>query len=320
MTIQNSLKCLMGPSIAILYVTVLQLSTAEAQDTTLTVNTQCSRCLNIRDQNLTVTGRTIEQGTTVVVAGEENNGFIPVHLEGQSDQVFYLSSRYLSPSTDAATEATSPTATADTTVAASTTGAIPQTFPQQASEALRRLWVFARLRHWIIQRGQDLLNTLPRDIAQYCPNYSQLTASQKINFWATLMTEVVKPESNYNTNATYTESFSNSSGQRVVSTGLFQLSLESSRGYGCPMNSQADLMDPDKNIMCAVTIMNRWVPRDNAIAQGGRNNPGGARYWSVFRRASTRNTFQQATQAYCQSPQSTDAAAAEASAETFIGM
>lgn len=315
MFIESFLKYVLGPSIVILCASVVG-----AQEATLTVNTQCSRCLNIRDQNLTVTGRTIEQGTTVVVAGEETNGFIPVHLEGQSDHVFYLSSRYLTHPTLATAETTGATVDTNTAPALTTAGAIPASFPQQASEALRRLWVFARLRHWILQRGQELLNSIPSDIAQYCPNYSQLTASQKVNFWATLMTEVVKPESNFNTNATYTESFNNSRGDRVVSTGLFQLSLESSRGYGCPMNSQADLMDPDKNIMCAVTIMNRWVPRDNAISQGGRNNPGGARYWSVFRRASTRSTFQQATQAYCRAPQTTDATAEEDSAETFIGM
>jgi hypothetical protein len=102
-------------------------------------------------------------------------------------------------------------------------------------------------------------------------------------FWVKLITEMIRYESDFNPQSKYTEAFSDSTGQRVVSRGLLQISYESARGYGCPIKRVEDLHDSKLNIECGVRILNRWVPRDRMI---GTNKLGGARYWAVLRESS----------------------------------
>lgn len=174
-------------------------------------------------------------------------------------------------------------------------------YPQGGGQTQQVSWVLDRLRYWIGMRGQALINSNPADVAEYCPNYSQLNRNQKINMWATLMTEMVRFESNYNPTTTYREPFNDSRGRPVISSGLFQISLESSQGYGCPMRTQNDLFNPDRNIMCSVQIMSRLVQRDNRIGGGSSGNRGGARYWAVLRnsRPVQRRAIISATRNYC---------------------
>lgn len=260
------------------------------------------RVLSIRDSNLRKTGDVIARGQIVEAVGRENNGYIPVIYPGHPNQIFYVSSRYLQRRGPVTTQATVLPAAP---LAPATAGA----FPEEAAESTRRQWTFERIKYHLSQTGQSLINSNPRDISDYCPNYSSLTSEQRLNFWAKLMTEVVHLESNFEADQTYTESFTDDSGQRVVSTGLFQLSRESSQGYRCPVRSTEDLKNAETNISCAVRILQRWVTRDDVIF--ARPDRGGGRYWSVFRESNKRAQIRGEARQYCDSVSTPGRATAE---------
>jgi hypothetical protein len=103
--------------------------------------------------------------------------------------------------------------------------------------------------------------------------------------WARLLVEMAKWESGWKPTKIYTEAFHDAQGRRVVSTGLFQISVESMRGIGCRV-TQAELLTPERNIQCAVKAFAHYVRRDQRIAGLGPGQwRGGARYWAVLRGA-----------------------------------
>lgn len=141
------------------------------------------------------------------------------------------------------------------------------------------------LREIIPERGPDLLRVVPSDHSDFMKgDFSKLSTEERIEFWVLLFSAMAQRESNFNTSLTYQENFRDRHGEYIISRGLLQLSIESSLGYGCPLNSANDLHDPFKNLECSVMIMNRWVQRDERIAgRVGGEWRGGARYWSVLR-------------------------------------
>lgn len=132
--------------------------------------------------------------------------------------------------------------------------------------------------------GKDLLDVVPADRATFCPKYSGLSYNERKQYWTFMLSAMARFESNFNTNAKYTESFSDANGNHVVSRGLLQISIESGNGYGCQLKTAQDLHDPYQNLACGIRILNRWVARDGRIAGKVSNSwRGGARYWSVLR-------------------------------------
>jgi hypothetical protein len=132
--------------------------------------------------------------------------------------------------------------------------------------------------------GQDLLDVIPADTATFCPKYKNLNYEQRKKYWIYIISAMAKFESGFKTDTSYTEDFNDSSGANVVSRGLLQISIESSKGYDCGMATAKELHDPLKNLSCGVRILDRWVGRDGRI--GGKIDSkwrGGARYWSVLR-------------------------------------
>ena len=118
----------------------------------------------------------------------------------------------------------------------------------------------------------------------FCANYSNLSEQQRKAYWVFLISSMVRFESNFNPAASYTEGFDDAQGNRVVSRGLLQLSIESGNSYGCQFKSAKEVHDPLKNLSCGVKILDRWLSRDGRIA--GKVDSkwrGGARYWSVLR-------------------------------------
>lgn len=102
--------------------------------------------------------------------------------------------------------------------------------------------------------------------------------------WARLLVEVARFESGFVPSKRYIENFKDSKGQLIISSGLFQISLESSRGYGCKLAAQAELFDAETNIRCAVKIFARLVRNAGRIAgQADGKWRGGAAYWAVLR-------------------------------------
>jgi hypothetical protein len=119
-----------------------------------------------------------------------------------------------------------------------------------------------------------------RDAERFFPDPNNVTDQD----WANLLGAMSRLESNQNPNLRYTESFRNGRGERVISTGLLQLSYESVNGYNVPgvgRVTTGQLQNPQTNLNAGAHILNQWVRRDGVIA--GSNNTGGARYWSIFR-------------------------------------
>ena len=131
--------------------------------------------------------------------------------------------------------------------------------------------------------GKNLLSIVPRDFDEFIIEYPK-TEEGRITFWANIFVEMAYYESNFNTDQKYEENFLDNNGKKIVSRGLFQLSIESCRGYNCPVTNEDDLHDPKINIISAVMIMNKWVGKDHVIASRSSGTwRGGARYWSVLR-------------------------------------
>lgn len=96
-------------------------------------------------------------------------------------------------------------------------------------------------------------------------------------------------ESSFKTGEQFTESFSDSKGNPVISRGLLQLSLESAnqKAYSCGLKTPEDLHDAKINLSCAVKIVNYWMNRDLVLMAEPKK--GCARYWSVCRASSSKN-------------------------------
>lgn len=131
-----------------------------------------------------------------------------------------------------------------------------------------------------------LVELEPRDVANYYPGYRDADRLERVEFWKFFLSCMAVKESGVNTNIEYKESFRDRNGRRIISRGLFQLSIESSWGYvshgGVRVNDAQELHDPKINLQIAVTILRRWIKTDGVISS---YNPfkGGARYWSVLR-------------------------------------
>jgi hypothetical protein len=130
----------------------------------------------------------------------------------------------------------------------------------------------------------QLLNTLPADIDAFCPGYKTASAGERRLFYVALLAELARYESNFDPNTRFQENFTDSTGARVVSRGLLQLSQESANGYGCAITQPDQLYVPATNLACAVRILGRWIERDQLIAGYSAGAwRGASRYWSPLR-------------------------------------
>jgi hypothetical protein len=105
--------------------------------------------------------------------------------------------------------------------------------------------------------GSDLQDTVPRDIANWCPAYVENPPHLRRAFWVGMMSALVKHESTYRPTAV---------GGGNLWFGLMQIYPDTARRYGCHATTGEALKDPEDNLSCAIRIMNVTVPRDNAIA------------------------------------------------------
>ncbi|SIO22449.1 Transglycosylase SLT domain-containing protein [Rhodovulum sp. ES.010] len=109
-------------------------------------------------------------------------------------------------------------------------------------------------------QGAPLAETVPADIANWCPTYAQADLRQRRAFWAGLFSALAKHESTWNPEAV-------GGGGRWF--GLMQIAPATARGYGCAAQSGEALKDGAANIGCAIRIAARTVPRDGVVAAGG---------------------------------------------------
>ena len=124
-----------------------------------------------------------------------------------------------------------------------------------------------------------MLKIVPKDAAEY-------GFKDPIPFYVMLFSSLARFESDFDPKETYTENFTDAKGKKVLSRGLFQVSIESAnqKAYNCGIKNAEDLHDPYTNMRVAVTIANYWIVRDGSIAGGIRGAwRGMARYWHPFR-------------------------------------
>jgi len=278
-----------------------------------TLEVRVTSCLRVRTLGRRPTGACLPSGQQVEWTGERRGSYLVVRLNGQ--RVLLYSRHLQNVSTSSRGEQPPQARTAD--VAERTTtdavrAVIPNagSFPSSGNLAQRRSWLYGRLSYWIRQYGSRLLSSPTSDMGQFCPNYSSLNQDERVNVWASIIAEMsVWENGSLNPRSTYQESFDNSTGQRVISTGLFQISIESTQGYRCGFTAQSQLLDPDRNAACAVRMVNQLVNRDGVFANGSSNSPRGAsRYWAVLRNSTQRNrqayaAIKAAGRAACSNPQ-----------------
>lgn len=145
--------------------------------------------------------------------------------------------------------------------------------------------------------GGEMLKVVPADVASYCPRFKDLSMAERKAFYVMLISSLARFESGFKPETTYKEAFKDSRGNYVISTGLLQISLESGRGYECPITKTDDLKDPSTNLQCGVLIARRWIVNDRTIASASSPWRGMARYWSPFRKAERKAAMQAKTKA-----------------------
>lgn len=144
----------------------------------------------------------------------------------------------------------------------------------------------AQLKQFIAKTTPKLLTTNVYEDDWLCPGLNQMTKNERLNFWTYFLSLMALHESGLKTAAKYTESFADSQGRRVISRGLLQISIESSKGYNCGMTAEAELHNEMKNLTCGLRIISRWVANDFRTAYWIQPTARGAsRYWSVLRKA-----------------------------------
>jgi hypothetical protein len=100
------------------------------------------------------------------------------------------------------------------------------------------------------------------------------------NSWANYLTKLSEKESSFIANKTFTEGFTNKKGEKVLSSGLFQVSVESVRLYGVgkgltDAQLQEKLFDPKFNIDAAIAIHEKQVLKHGRIEMPNGKGAGG---------------------------------------------
>ncbi|WP_291840507.1 transglycosylase SLT domain-containing protein [Limimaricola sp.] len=118
------------------------------------------------------------------------------------------------------------------------------------------LWTRAAMSA-VSAQGRDLTRLEPRDIAHWCPAYSQNGPERRAAFWVGFMSALARYESTWRPTAV---------GGGGLWYGLLQILPDTARRYGCRARSGSALLTPWENLSCAARIMAVTVRRDRAIA------------------------------------------------------
>jgi hypothetical protein len=191
------------------------------------------------------------------------------------------------------------------TPAGSSTAAAPTPMPTAAYQVEAvPLWenVDAGSRAWTLYAFGVVDTLAPAmvagsdDMDLFCPNYSNLTRNEKLNFWVYLASAVAKYESDENPLDRYQEStmgIDPVTKQPVWSEGLLQLSYQDELNYPfCIFNWAADsklsptdpnktILQPDTNLLCGLQILN------HQIANVGKIGATSDVYWSTLKPGGT---------------------------------
>lgn len=154
-----------------------------------------------------------------------------------------------------------------------------------------RIWTRAAISA-LKSHGRPILQTVPRDIDNWCPAYRGADEDGRAAFWAGFMSALAKHESTYRQDAV-------GGGGRWY--GLLQILPATARGYKCKAPSREGLKHGPSNLSCAVRILTVVMPRDQVIAHKGKRWRGVAADWGPMRSASKRKDMAAWTrkQSYC---------------------
>lgn len=147
--------------------------------------------------------------------------------------------------------------------------------------------------------GKALLSANPADMDTYCPNYAKRSWTERKRAWVMMISALARFESGFKPEVTYTEAFADSSGKKVISRGLLQISQESANGYGCGIKDAKQLHDVQTNLSCGVRILNKWVVQDGVVSSKGAPWKGAPRYWSPFRKVDRTNAIRAKVKQVC---------------------
>lgn len=133
------------------------------------------------------------------------------------------------------------------------------------------------------------------DMAQFCPNYYKLDREQRITVWGEFFSSLAFYESGWNPHSDYTETtlgIDRVTGQRVVSSGLLQLSYgDKLWAKWCPFDWEGDVKiksfatsihSPKNNLQCGIGIMARQIRKTGKITLDK------GVYWATLRAGSQR--------------------------------
>ena len=140
--------------------------------------------------------------------------------------------------------------------------------------------------------GAALIETVPRDIGDWCPAYESNPAEARAAFWVALLSTVSRYESTWRPRAV-------GGGGRWF--GLMQIAPSTADFRGCRVRSGTGLLNGADNLNCAVRILSVTIPRDGVISEKGGRWQGVAADWGPMRNAGKRRSMQAYTkrQTYC---------------------
>nr|WP_240310326.1 transglycosylase SLT domain-containing protein [Pseudosulfitobacter sp. DSM 107133] len=143
--------------------------------------------------------------------------------------------------------------------------------------------------------GAPLVQSVPRDVQDWCPNYPRASTRERRAFWLGFLSALAKHESTYKPKAV-------GGGGRWY--GLLQILPSTARGYKCNAGTGPDLMNGAANLSCAVRILAVTVPRDGVIYGRDSRWRGVAADWGPMRSAAKRRDIAGWTrkQPYCALP------------------
>ena len=117
----------------------------------------------------------------------------------------------------------------------------------------------AATRQALRDHGRSLVDSVPRDIDEWCPAYRGAPAHQRELFWTGLFSALSKHESTYDAKAV---------GGGGLYHGLVQISPKSARWHECEATSGEALRHGPSNLRCAVRMLAQTSSRLNGAAKG----------------------------------------------------
>ena len=140
--------------------------------------------------------------------------------------------------------------------------------------------------------GRPLIETVPRDIAEWCPAYPEQDDEDRAKFWTAFLSTLSRYESTFNPAAV---------GGGGLWFGLLQIYPQTADFRKCRVRSGEGLKHGPSNLNCAVRIMAITVPRDGAISLKENRWKGVAADWGPIRNDWMRRDMQRYTkrQTYC---------------------